>query len=295
MSVTPHDDALPDAELALGIAATADSQGEGAGEVEPAACLNCGNARSGRYCSTCGQKAMPSAPTLGYFVREATHELTNVDGKIFRSWRLLLTRPGFLTLEIFAGKRASYVSPIRLYLLASVLAFGLRALLGADDYADFQYTAEPGEVTDPAMLERVAEAERTMNTAVAVWLPRAMFVLVPLFAALVMLFRRHGGYTYPQHLYFALHLHAVWFFVNAAEALFGLVTLPFVPVAANVGLTLYFLAYYFLAFRRVYETTILGTLWRTAAIGVLYMVLLIATVAAIAAPTAWSLMFGRST
>ena len=35
-----------------------------------------------------------------------------------------------------------------------------------------------------------------------------MFVLVPLFAALVMLRRRSSGHTYPQHLYFALHVHA---------------------------------------------------------------------------------------
>ena len=31
--------------------------------------------------------------------------------EIFRSVRLLLTRPGFLTQEQFAGRRASYVSP----------------------------------------------------------------------------------------------------------------------------------------------------------------------------------------
>src|SRR5688500_10451261 len=67
-----------------------------------AACPNCGDLRVGSYCSTCGQKAAPLAPTLGYFLHELTHELLNVDGKIFRSVRLLLTQPGFLTREFFA-------------------------------------------------------------------------------------------------------------------------------------------------------------------------------------------------
>jgi hypothetical protein len=259
-----------------------------------ASCPNCGSLRIGSYCSVCGQKAAPLAPTVGYFLHELTHELLNVDGKIFRSLRLLLTRPGFLTHEIFAGRRASYLSPIRLYLIASILAFGLRAFFGVYDYADLGYTADPGEVADPAMVERAAEIERTMNRAVGVWLPRAMFVLVPLFAALVMLFRRRSGHTYPQHLYFALHLHAVWFFVSAAGVLLELLTLPVVPAVANVGLLLFFLWYAFVAFRRVYATTGWGTLWRTASIGCLYVTALIVVVLAIMAPTFVPFMFGLS-
>jgi hypothetical protein len=248
----------------------------------------------GRYCAACGQKAAPVAPTLGDVAHELTHELLNVDGKLFRSLRLLLTRPGFLTQEIFAGRRATYVSPFRLYLIASVLSFGLRAFFGAYDFADVAYNADPGEVVDPAVLERAAEAERTINTAVGVWLPRAMFLLVPLFAGLVMLFRRHGGHTYPQHLYFALHLHAVWFLTSAASVLFGLVPLAVVSPVADTALLLFFLAYAFVAFRRVYGTTVWGTLWRTVSVGVLYLVALIGTVLAISAPTWVPYMFGQA-
>jgi hypothetical protein len=255
-------------------------------DADDTVCPNCGQPRPGSYCSHCGQKAAPIAPTLGYFIHEVTHEVVNVDGKILQSLRLLLTRPGFLTREIFAGRRASYVTPIRLYLIASVLAFGLRAMFGVYDYADFEYTPGPGEVVDPAVLERAAEAERTINAAIGTSLPRAMFVLVPVFAALVMLFRRRGGHTYPQHLYFALHLHAVWFFVSAVAVLFELTALPFVPAVASAALTLYFVWYYVVAFRRVYATTLWGTLWRTVSIGVIYVVVLILTVLAIAAPTA---------
>jgi hypothetical protein len=262
---------------------------------EDTACPNCGRARTGGYCAHCGQKAAPIAPTLGYLVHELTHELVHVDGKIFRSLRLLLTRPGFVTREIFAGRRASYVSPIRLYLIASILWFGFRALFGVPDSVNLEYNPDPGEVVDPVMLERTAETERTISRAMNVWLPRAMFVLVPLFAALLMLFRRSGGRTYPQHLYFALHLHAVWFFASTVGLLFReLVPFPIVAGVASLFILLYSVVYSFTAFRRVYETTIWGTLWRAVTIGAVYMTALVLAVVTIAAPTLLPFLRGLS-
>jgi hypothetical protein len=223
------------------------------------------------------------------------HELLHLDGKIFRSVRLLVTRPGFLTREIFRGRRASYISPIRLYLTASILSFALAAFGSFDNAVNFEYTPDPGEVADPAQIEQTAAAEGSIGHALTVWLPRAMFVLVPLFAALVMLFRRGSGRTYPQHLYFALHVHAAWFVANAVDSLFEAVPwLNFGAPAADVVTDLYILVYFFVAFWRTYETTLWGTLWRTISIGLVYGLALIITVVSIAAPIVYPLMFGRS-
>ena len=251
-----------------------------------ARCPNCGTPRTGHFCANCGQKAAPLAPTLASFMHEFTHEVVNVDGKIFRSVRLLLTRPGFLTREIFAGRRASYLSPIRLYLIASILAFAAMTFFNSFGEVNFEYTPSPGETVDPAVVERMSEVERTVSTALTVWVPRAMFVLVPLFAGLVMLVRRRGGHTYPQHLYFALHVHAVGFFAIALNSsLEPFLRLPNGESAPGLILALYIVVYFFFAFRRVYETTIWGTLWRTVSVALLYSVALMLTVAAIVAPT----------
>jgi hypothetical protein len=290
----------PETDVAIGTAIVVDtvaSQDSALTPDEaPAACANCGTARSGRYCPACGQKALPLNPPLRYFLHELTHEVLNVDGKIFRSLRLLLTRPGFLTREIFAGKRASYVSPLRLYLVASVLAVAIGAFGGLDQ-ANLNYTAEPGdtEAAVEAGRARIEAAERTLNTAFNVWLPRAMFVLVPLFAALVMLSRRGSGLAYPQHLYFALHVHAAGFFANALDSLFEAVApLAFVAPVVDIVTELYIVAYFFLAFRRVYETTIWGTVWRGLTIGLVYIVVLMLAFVAIAAPTVWPLFTNQS-
>jgi hypothetical protein len=52
------------------------------------------------------------------------HEFTHLDGKLFRTFGLLLFRPGFLSQEYFAGRRGMYVNPVRL-LLTSVVIFAL--------------------------------------------------------------------------------------------------------------------------------------------------------------------------
>ena len=162
------------------------------------------------YCSTCGQKAAPLAPTLGYFVHELTHEVLNVDGKIFRSLRLLLTRPGISDARDFRRAARELRVADRLYLVASILAFAIGAF-GSFDAVNVTVHARRPTRLDPAESSAGRGSSAPSPTALNVWLPRAMFVLVPLFAALVMLFRRRSGHTYPQHLYFALHVHAAWF------------------------------------------------------------------------------------
>ncbi len=74
----------------------------------------------------------------------------------------------------------------------------------------------------------------------------------------------------------------------------ALVRLPYAAPAADILAELYMVGYFFVAFRRVYETTIWGTLWRTVIVGSLYLAALLLTLIAIAAPTALPLFFGPS-
>ncbi|MGH8275723.1 MAG: DUF3667 domain-containing protein [Steroidobacteraceae bacterium] len=53
----------------------------------------------------------------------ATEDLTHADSRLWRTLAALLARPGFLTREFLAGRRASYLPPVRLYLVLSVVFF----------------------------------------------------------------------------------------------------------------------------------------------------------------------------
>lgn len=251
-------------------------------------CPNCAAPRTGRYCSACGQKAAPRNPTIGHFLREAANELFNVDGRIARTVRLLVTCPGFLTQDAFAGRRASYVSPLRLYLVVSVIAFAM-GVLNPEDMEQLNVTATPspgaGEVVTDADVQRAAEIRRAVAEDLSEGLQRAMFVLVPVFAAAVMLVRRKSGLNYPQHLYFALHVHAMWFLVDAFNALLHVAgDIPYFSRSADAATLLWSAAYLPLAFRRAYATTLWGAVWRCTVVGILYAIAVIAVYVAIFVP-----------
>jgi hypothetical protein len=256
-----------------------------AAEIEPAFCPNCGAALGGAYCAACGQKVGALNPTVGEFLRDFTQELLNVDGRIFSSLRLLLTRPGFLTLEQFAGRRIRYVSPIRLYLLFSLVFFATMQLAPSRVRVEITRADEPAaQVVDEL---RTRQAVAAVDTAMSVWVPRAMFLLVPAFAGLVMLLRRRSGMNYLQHLYFALHVHAAWYCAFTVTLLANLAPRQLhVDVVVGLAMTLYAGAYFWLAFRRVYATTLGGAFWRALVIGAAYWVIVVAIVLAVAFPPA---------
>src|SRR5262249_6743284 len=90
-----------------------------------------GAALTGQYCAQCGERVVDRQTlTLGHFVAHGVfHEFTHVDGKILRTFRYLLLRPGFLSVEYFAGRRRAYVHPVRL-LLTGVVIFALAGRTG---------------------------------------------------------------------------------------------------------------------------------------------------------------------
>src|SRR5688500_1622779 len=97
--------------------------------LDPERCANCHASLSGAFCAQCGQKVKPLDPTLRELATDVLHEVTDVDSKLLRSVRYLFTRPGFLSREHAEGRRASYVSPVRLYLVFSVAFFAAASLV----------------------------------------------------------------------------------------------------------------------------------------------------------------------
>ena len=81
----------------------------------------------GPYCFNCGQHVHDSARSISALFHDAWHIATHVDSRFWQTLYILLLKPGRLTKEYFAEKRARYLPPVRVYLVLSVLffAFGL--------------------------------------------------------------------------------------------------------------------------------------------------------------------------
>src|ERR1700722_2795190 len=90
-------------------------------------CGNCGATLMGPYCFDCGQHRHESARSVSALFEAAWHVASHVDGRFWQTLYILLFKPGKLTKEYFAERRARYLPPVRLYLVLSVLffAFGL--------------------------------------------------------------------------------------------------------------------------------------------------------------------------
>ena len=86
-------------------------------------CANCHAALAGKFCAECGQRYEPHIHTVTHFAGEAFESISHADSRVWRTLGYLLTRPGFLTREFFAGRRERYLPPFRLYLVISVLFF----------------------------------------------------------------------------------------------------------------------------------------------------------------------------
>jgi Protein of unknown function (DUF3667) len=225
-------------------------------------CLNCGKALAGTYCSRCGQKDAPANPTFRDLIQDLARELLNLDGKTFRSTWLLLTRPGLLTREYFAGRKARYLAPLRLYLVFSVCFFGLSALAGPDPIFESDEEVEVGALGRIFGLENMspAEANERVTRATSEWMPRAMFVLVPVCALLVAIVTKGTRRNYPQHLWFALHVHGAYFAILAITLLLDLLRADTLSSVVSTLRTLFIIGYAVVAFRTAY-----GGRWRLAA------------------------------
>lgn len=97
------------------------------GHTHERACLNCGTALVGSHCHECGQLAHVHR-TLAAFFHDLLHGVFHFEGKIWRTLPMLAWRPGRLTREYIDGRRASYVSPIALFLFCVFLMFATISL-----------------------------------------------------------------------------------------------------------------------------------------------------------------------
>ena len=85
-------------------------------------CLNCGTALHGDFCHACGQAGHVHR-TLTSIGHDLLHGVFHLEGKIWRTLPMLLTRPGELTRRYIAGERARFVSPLALFLFSVFLMF----------------------------------------------------------------------------------------------------------------------------------------------------------------------------
>ncbi len=225
-------------------------------------------------------------------------EYAGREGKLWQTLSNLLFAPGALTVEYIGGRRARYLRPLQLYLIASVVVFAAVPLFGLNlglrlygeqgvhllrsarlpaganhgyglgltpvqiimDYVDTPGVRRFGAMS-PEDRFTFLRARRTQYVS-----PFVLF-LVPLYALTLGLFYRNRRRRYAEHLIFGLHCQSFLLFALLAEA-----TLP--AILAN-ALSCWVIAYSAIALKRVYGGTWAETLVRATAILALYFAIFV--------------------
>jgi hypothetical protein len=99
-------------------------------------CENCGAVLLGDHCYNCGQPTKGLIRQFSAIIGDFADTVLNIDSRIIHTVGPLLFKPGYLSLEYFAGRRVRYVSPVRLLVFVAVVTFLVAQWLTPDISAD---------------------------------------------------------------------------------------------------------------------------------------------------------------
>jgi hypothetical protein len=237
------------------------------------ACRNCGRALTGPYCAHCGQAERDShPPTVAHFFHDAIHEFLHVDGKIFLTLAALFCEPGKLTAEYRAGRVASWVRPLRIFLIVIALQALISSGQGPLNHqvsvshrstgdlsvkiADDLRLFEDKEEHTPASDEELREFDHQFARVYGV----VRYSSVAVFALVAWLLYRRKQPYFVSHLIAGLHFYSFWY------ALALVASIPARMNPAWKSLTALSAVYLFLMLRRLFHERWYWTLLKTIAL-----------------------------
>lgn len=140
-------------------------------------CENCGQPLYGEHCYACGQWTKGLVRHFSSILGDFFDTVLNIDSRVLRTLWPLFTKPGYLTQEYLAGRRVRYVTPMRLYLFLSIIAFfAMQMSVDVDEDGDpdsgivkiddDSETANIRRATTPEQVRKaLADAERELEAA----------------------------------------------------------------------------------------------------------------------------------
>lgn len=185
-------------------------------------CPTCGVTVATPYCATCGERRLaPADLALPRLIARAWFALSDLDGKVLRTFWSLLRRPGALTQAYVTGQRKPYVAPFQVFLLANVLFFAVQSVSDSHIFGAALAShlhAQDWQATARSLVRARLDAAQLSIAQYAPVFDRAaernaksliILMTVPLALLLAALFHRRGR-PFAVHAVLALH---VWSFL----------------------------------------------------------------------------------
>jgi hypothetical protein len=183
-------------------------------------CPTCNKLTKTPFCATCGEQALRTRDlTLRALLDQLFEAFTNIDGRLIRSFRYLVGRPGVLTDAYLKGQRKPYLGPVALFLICNALFFATEVLTGGHVFTtpleNHLQEQDWSEIAQTLVTRRLAAKQVTLANYTPVFdeavapKARSLIILMALVFSLVpvMLFMRSRR-PLVAHVVFSLHLYA---------------------------------------------------------------------------------------
>lgn len=178
---------------------------------------------------------------------------------------------------ITVGSKAAFFAPLGV-VKSDLSPEDVAALHVSLNQAFAEAGQKPSSWMDRAVLraiDKLANDPAALNEAISLWLPRALFLLLPLFALVLTLFyiRQRKLYLFVDHLVFSLNFHSFLFVVVLAESYLSRgVTDGGASSAMLIAALFVLIGYLALAMRTFYRQSWLMTATKSVAVAASYAI-----------------------
>lgn len=210
-------------------------------------CLNCDYSfiEEENYCPNCSQENHDLKIPFKHFVEEFLEGIIHFDSKVWHSIKTLFIYPGKITKDFLAGKRVSFVPPIRLYVFFSFVFFfflnmtinhkndekkitdiikfeakgdsvdmtidSLRAELESKSNKDIEEKEVKSKLLK--ILDMKGKDVNAINQTIYKYMSFVLFLLLPIFALIMKIVYYKSRKYYYEHFIAAIHYHVIVFII----------------------------------------------------------------------------------
>jgi len=249
-------------------------------ESNKSTCPNCQQDWRDSFCSNCGEQKLKN--TDSSFVdlfKQLFSSITEVDNKFIKSFRLLIFRPGQLTVDYFAGIRKSRLTPFQVFIFANIIYFFITGVFNQATFttplkyhinsANFIHQEIAAEMIETKLLssgQSYKEYETAFNRVAITQSKTLIFVFIPILTLFLLPLFFNKKIKVVRHIVYAAHFMAFLLLITIVamplvQYILSLLNQSsLVNVIGNhheliltLALFMFFWLYLYLSFKRIFD------------------------------------------
>ena len=220
-------------------------------------CKNCDSKLFGQYCSNCGQNKEQHV-SFSEIKNDFLDEAFDYDARIFKTLKYLFTKPGFLTMQYWSGRRVKFLQPIKLYILASVFYYFTNSLIKSTQPHFIIANKLAFKIIDPKYYSTIEDIILSHGQEIE------LLLFTPLTGAVLMILYAVKNKPFLHHMIASVHLSSFIFIFLTITNVLSTIFYMFNPLISIFYLIIPI--YCVMMLRYIYNDSLLKSIFKTTLI-----------------------------